>query len=103
MISRIVDTAHTLAVRHTEGDHPDLDAARRAALRGLEIDETAEVLYRDWMNIEWGAGNTAGIRKAIARLQQVARTYDISLEPVTEQLINLVLAERSAPSRAARG
>lgn len=56
MISRIVDTAHTLAVRHTEGDQPDLDAARRAALRGLEIDETAEVLYRDWMNIEWGAG-----------------------------------------------
>ncbi|MFH9698585.1 LysM peptidoglycan-binding domain-containing protein [Streptomyces globisporus] len=103
MISRIVDTAHTLAVRHTEGDHPDLDAARRAALRGLEIDETAEVLYRDWMNIEWGAGNTAGIRKAIARLQQVARTYDISLEPVTEQLIDLVLASRTAPSPAARG
>ncbi|MEU5561457.1 LysM peptidoglycan-binding domain-containing protein [Streptomyces globisporus] len=103
MISRIVDTAHTLAVRHTEGDHPDLDAARRAALRGLEIDETAEVLYRDWMNIEWGAGNAAGIRKAIARLQQVARTYDISLEPVTEQLIDLVLASRTAPSPAARG
>ncbi|WP_405191669.1 bacterial transcriptional activator domain-containing protein [Streptomyces anulatus] len=102
MISRIVDTAHTLAVRHTEGDEPDLDAARRAALRGLEIDETAEVLYRDWMNIEWGAGNTAGVRKAIARLQQVARTYDISLEPVTEQLIDLVLADRTAPSRAGR-
>ncbi|MFH9118523.1 LysM peptidoglycan-binding domain-containing protein [Streptomyces globisporus] len=99
MISRIVDTAHTLAVRHTEGDHPDLDAARRAALRGLEIDETAEVLYRDWMNIEWGAGNTAGIRKAIARLQQIARTYDISLEPVTEQLIDLVLADRASPAR----
>ncbi|MGW3835803.1 hypothetical protein [Streptomyces microflavus] len=74
MISRIVDTAHTLAVRHTEGDHPDLDAARRAALRGLEIDETSEVLYRDWMNIEWGAGNTAGVRKAITRLQQIAPT-----------------------------
>ncbi|MFI5727033.1 hypothetical protein [Streptomyces cyaneofuscatus] len=99
MISRIVDTAHTLAVRHTEGDHPDLDAARRAALRGLEIDETSEVLYRDWMNIEWGAGNTAGVRKAIARLHQVARTYDISLEPVTEQLIDLVLSDRVAPSR----
>lgn len=102
MISRIIDTAHTLAVRHTEGDQPDLDAARRAALRGLEIDETAEVLYRDWMNIEWGAGNTAGVRKAIARLQQVARTYDISLEPVTEQLIDLVLADRTAPSRTGR-
>ncbi|MCX4657333.1 LysM peptidoglycan-binding domain-containing protein [Streptomyces microflavus] len=102
MISRIVDTAHTLAVRHTEGDHPDLDAARRAVLRGLEIDETSEVLYRDWMNIEWGAGNTAGVRKAIARLQQVARTYDISLEPVTEQLIDLVLSDRSEPARSGR-
>ncbi|MFD8118639.1 hypothetical protein [Streptomyces microflavus] len=102
MISRIVDTAHTLAVRHTEGDQPDLDAARRAALRGLEIDETSEVLYRDWMNIEWGAGNTAGVRKAIARLQQVARTYDFSLEPVTEQLIDLVLSDRSEPARSGR-
>ncbi|XXZ47490.1 hypothetical protein AAGT00_00635 (plasmid) [Streptomyces cavourensis] len=102
MISRIVDTAHTLAVRHTEGDQPDLDAARRAALRGLEIDETSEVLYRDWMNIEWGAGNTAGVRKAIARLHQVARTYDISLEPVTEQLIDLVLSDQSGAARYAR-
>lgn len=102
MISRIVDTAHTLAARHTEGDQPDLDAARRAALRGLEIDETSEVLYRDWMNIEWGAGNTAGVRKAIARLQQVVRTYDISLEPVTEQLIDLVLSDRSEPARSGR-
>ncbi|MFJ2154335.1 hypothetical protein ACIOHB_37015 [Streptomyces microflavus] len=102
MISRIVDTAHTLAVRHTEGDHPDLDAARSAALRGLEIDETSEVLYRDWMNIEWGAGNTAGVRKAIARLHQVAQTYDISLEPVTEQLIELVLSDQSGAARYAR-
>ncbi|MER6639080.1 hypothetical protein [Streptomyces microflavus] len=50
----------------------DPDAARRSALRGLEIDETSELLYRDWMNIEWGAGNTAGVRKAIARPHQVA-------------------------------
>ncbi|MGW0545391.1 AfsR/SARP family transcriptional regulator [Streptomyces griseoincarnatus] len=99
MISRVVDTAHTLAVRHTDGDRPDLDAARRAALRGLEIDETSEVLYRDWMNIEWGAGNTAGVRKAVARLQQVARTYDISLDPATEQLIDLVLSDRATPAR----
>ncbi|CAD5911359.1 MULTISPECIES: hypothetical protein [unclassified Streptomyces] len=51
------------------------------------------------MNIEWGAGNTAGVRKAIARLQQIARTYDISLEPVTEQLIDLALSDRAAPAR----
>ncbi|MFC9189319.1 hypothetical protein [Streptomyces cyaneofuscatus] len=54
------------------------------------------------MNIEWGAGNTAGVRKAIARLQQIARTYDISLEPVTEQLIDLVLSDRAAPAHIRR-
>jgi hypothetical protein len=52
MLSRIVDVAHTLATWHTDGDHPGLDAARHAALRGLDIDETAEVLYRDWMTID---------------------------------------------------
>ncbi|MDX6348839.1 MAG: hypothetical protein QOF84_3629 [Streptomyces sp.] len=52
MLSRIVDVAHTQATWHTDGDHPGLDAARHAALRGLDIDETAEVLYRDWMTID---------------------------------------------------
>ncbi|MFD8801540.1 hypothetical protein [Streptomyces atroolivaceus] len=51
-----------------------MDAARHAVLRGLDIDETSEVLYRDWMGIEWATGNTTGVRKAISRLQQVTRT-----------------------------
>ncbi|WP_329046800.1 hypothetical protein [Streptomyces sp. NBC_01422] len=93
IISRIVDVVHTLAAWLTEGDDPDMDAARHAVLRGLDIDESSEVLYRDWMRIEWATGNTAGVRKAIARLQQVSRTYDISLEPLTEQMIDLVLSE----------
>ncbi|MDP5309328.1 LysM peptidoglycan-binding domain-containing protein [Streptomyces poriferorum] len=102
MLSRITDIAHTLAAWHSEGDTPDMDAARQAALRGLDIEETAEVLYRDWMNIEWAIGNTAGLRKAIARMQQTARTYDISLEPITEQLIALVLSESPTPAPAQR-
>lgn len=92
ILSRVVDIAHTLASWLTDGDTPDMDAARHAVLHGLDIDETSEVLYRDWMNIEWATGNTAGVRKAIARLQQVARTYDISLEPLTEQIMTLVLS-----------
>ncbi|MEU4025733.1 hypothetical protein [Streptomyces anulatus] len=36
-----------------------------------------------------------------SRVRQVTRTYDISLEPVTEQLIDLVLADQAAP-RAGR-
>lgn len=102
MLSRITDVAHTLAAWHSEGDTPDMDAARHAVLRGLDTEETAEVLYRDWMNIEWAISNTAGVRKAIARVQQIARTYDISLEPITEQLITLVLSESPAPEPAQR-
>jgi len=101
IVSRIVDVAHTLAAWHTDGDTPDLDAARHAALRGLDIDETAEVLYRDWMTIEWAAENTSGIRKAVARVQQVARSYDISLDTITEQTIDLVTSpDRSEPAHA---
>ncbi|MCX4515951.1 LysM peptidoglycan-binding domain-containing protein [Streptomyces sp. NBC_01619] len=100
MLSRIIDVAHTLATWHADGDHPDLDAARQAALRGLDIDETAEVLYRDWMHIEWTAQNTTGVRKAVARVQQITRTYDISMEPLTEQTIDLVLSDRQAPAHA---
>ncbi|MFJ2478032.1 hypothetical protein ACIOWI_34555 [Streptomyces sp. NPDC087659] len=48
------------------------------------------------MLIEQAAGNTAAVRKAIARVQQVCRHYDISPEPLTEQTIDLVLSERPA-------
>ncbi|MEJ8655006.1 hypothetical protein [Streptomyces sp. MS1.AVA.4] len=53
------------------------------------------MLY-DWMHIEWTAGNTTGVRKAVARVQQVTRAYDISMEPLTEQTIDLML---SGPAR----
>lgn len=59
MLSRIVDVVHTLAAWHFAGDAPDWDAARGAVLRGLDIDETAKVLYRDWIAIEQAAGNVA--------------------------------------------
>ncbi|MFJ5218711.1 hypothetical protein ACIP98_28820 [Streptomyces sp. NPDC088354] len=91
ILSRIVDVAHTLATWHTTGDTPDLDAARAAVLRGLDIDETAEVLYRDWMAIEHTAGSISGVRRAIAQVQQVTRAYDISMDPRTEYAITEVL------------
>lgn len=101
MLARITDVAHTLATWHAESDSPDLDAARHAALRGLDIDETAEVLHRDLMLIERAAGNTAAVRKAISRVQQVCRSYDISPEPLTEQTIQLALSDRPAHADAA--
>ncbi|MER5870517.1 LysM peptidoglycan-binding domain-containing protein [Streptomyces sp. NPDC002044] len=100
MLSRITDTAHTLARWHTDGDIPDLDAARRTVLHALEVEESSEVLYRDLLNIEWAADNPAAIRRTIARLQQMSRTYDITLDGLTEDTIQLVLSSRPAPAAA---
>ncbi|MEJ8640165.1 LysM peptidoglycan-binding domain-containing protein [Streptomyces sp. MS2.AVA.5] len=94
--SRIVDVTHTLATWHTHRTNPDLDAARHVVLRGLDIDETAEVLYRDWIHIEQTAGNTAGALKAATMIQEITRSYDISIEPRTEQTIAQALTSPSA-------
>ncbi|WP_019076024.1 LysM peptidoglycan-binding domain-containing protein [Streptomyces hokutonensis] len=92
MITRIVDVAHTIATYRTPaGPHHDLSAARQAVATGLDADDTAELLYRDWLRIEHTAGNRQGLHTAIARVQQVNRALDCSLEPETEQLINDLL------------
>ncbi|MFD7555203.1 LysM peptidoglycan-binding domain-containing protein [Streptomyces sp. NPDC059835] len=98
MLSRITDIAHTLARWHTDGDTPDLDAARHTIQQALDIEETSEVLYRDLLHIEWAADNQTAIRKTIARLQHMARTYDITLDDLTEDTINLVLSGRPSPT-----
>ncbi|GLW03672.1 LysM peptidoglycan-binding domain-containing protein [Streptomyces lavendulae] len=97
MLSRITDTAHTLACWHTDSDTPDLDAARRTVLRALDVEETSEVLYRDLLTIDRAAGNTGAVRKTVARIQQMARTYDITLDDITEDTINHALS--TAPPR----
>ncbi|WP_043687581.1 LysM peptidoglycan-binding domain-containing protein [Streptomyces xylophagus] len=92
MITRIVDVAHTIATYRTPtGPHHDLNAARQAVATGLDTDETAELLYRDWLRIEAAAGNRQGLHTAITRVQQVNRALDCSPEPETEQLINDLL------------
>ncbi|MCX4546914.1 LysM peptidoglycan-binding domain-containing protein [Streptomyces sp. NBC_01565] len=100
MLSRITDTAHTLARWQTDGALPDLDAARHTVHKGLEFEETSEVLYRDLLTIEWAAGNDAAIRRTVARIQQMARTYDITLEDATEDTITLVLSGKPTRSGA---
>ncbi|MFI5642628.1 hypothetical protein ACIA8H_35200 [Streptomyces goshikiensis] len=97
MLSRITDTAHTLARWQTDSTRPDLDAARHTVHTGLEIEETSEVLYRDLLTIEHAAGNDAAIRRTLARIQQMARTYDITLEDATEDTITQVLTGKPAP------
>ncbi|MGG8410349.1 LysM peptidoglycan-binding domain-containing protein [Streptomyces sp. 12297] len=102
MLSRITDTAHTLSRWQTDGDLADLDAARRTVQLALEVEETSEVLYRDLLTIEWAADNGAAVRKTIARLQQMARTYDITLDDATEDTIALVLSGAESEAHTAR-
>ncbi|MDR6980115.1 nucleoid-associated protein YgaU [Streptomyces sp. 3330] len=92
MITRIVDVAHTVATyRIPSGPHQDLNAARRAVSTGLDVDDSAELLYRDWMRLEAARGNRSGLHTAITRVQQVNRALDCSLEMETTQLINELL------------
>ncbi|MGW7362926.1 LysM peptidoglycan-binding domain-containing protein [Streptomyces sp. NPDC054841] len=94
MTTRILDIAHTVATYRTApGPHHDLAAARQAIAAGLDVDDSAELLYRDWMRIEHAAGNRSGLHTAITRLQQINRALDCSLEIETEQLINDLLNE----------
>ncbi|MER6789872.1 hypothetical protein ABT330_35615 [Streptomyces sp. NPDC000658] len=97
MITRIIDVAHTVATYRTPaGPHHDLSAARRAVATGLDVDDTAELLYRAWLRIESAAGNRHGLHTAITRIQQINQSLDCSLEAETEQLINELLNASSA-------
>ncbi|GAQ65413.1 LysM peptidoglycan-binding domain-containing protein [Streptomyces scabiei] len=92
MTTRIIDVAHTVATYRTPaGPHHDLSAARQAVATGLDVDDTAELLYRDWCRLEYAAGNRQGLHTAITRVQQVNHALDCSLETETEQLINELL------------
>ncbi|MFE2700832.1 hypothetical protein ACFXI6_17990 [Streptomyces mirabilis] len=102
MITRIIDVTHTVATYRTPaGPHHDLSAARQAVATGLDVDDTAELLYRDWMRIETAARNRQGLHTAITRVQQINRALDCSLEIETEQLINDLLStnDRQAPAQ----
>jgi nucleoid-associated protein YgaU len=92
MITRIIDVAHTVATYRTPaGPHHNLNAARQAIATGLEVDETAELLYRAWMRLEAARGNRTGLHTAITRIQHVNAALDCSLETETTQLINELL------------
>ncbi|MGX1542578.1 bacterial transcriptional activator domain-containing protein [Streptomyces adustus] len=92
MITRIIDTAHTIATHRTPpGPHHNLTLARHAITVGLDIDEHAELLYRDWIRIEDAAGNRPGLHTAITRVQHLTHTLDAPLQPETQQLIQQLL------------
>ncbi|MFI6341409.1 bacterial transcriptional activator domain-containing protein [Streptomyces sp. NPDC050535] len=92
MITRIIDVAHTIATHRTPpGPHHDLTAARHAITTGLSADDSAELLYRDWICIEHAAGNRPELHAAITRIQQINRALDCYLESETEQLTHALL------------
>ncbi|MGC2997268.1 hypothetical protein ACPF8X_02385 [Streptomyces sp. G35A] len=103
MTTRIIDVAHTVATYRTPpGPHHNLTAARHAVATGLDIDDSAEALYRDWMRIEHAAGNRPGLHTVISRLQHVHRTLNVAPEKETEELIDQLLANPSTPPASQR-
>ncbi|WTE90627.1 LysM peptidoglycan-binding domain-containing protein [Streptomyces sp. NBC_01614] len=102
MITRIIDVAHTVATYRTPaGPHHDFSAARQAVATGLDVDDTAELLYRDWLRIEHAAGNRQGLHTAITRVQQVNRSLDCDLDVETEHLISELLHRTGSALRKA--
>ncbi|MFB7749954.1 LysM peptidoglycan-binding domain-containing protein [Streptomyces sp. NPDC056121] len=91
MLVRITDVAHTLATWHRTAPHPDLTAARRAVTRGLDIDDTAEILYQDWMLIEDQAGNRPGVSAAYETLRKINQRLDIGMESETEKVFDTIM------------
>ncbi|MEU6680902.1 LysM peptidoglycan-binding domain-containing protein [Streptomyces sp. NPDC046925] len=99
MVMRIVSVAHTVATyRLAPGAGHDLTLARRATATGLEVDDTAELLYRDWFQVEAAAGNRSGLNAAISRLDEVNRSLGLSMELETEQLMRKLLDQTSPAS-----
>ncbi|MFC9280161.1 hypothetical protein [Streptomyces collinus] len=100
MVTRIVHTAYAVArLRTPPGPDHNLTAARDAIATGLDIDHTAEQLYRAWMSIEAQAGNRSGLHTAISRLQHVNAALGSPLAPETEQLIHHLLHSDHSAAR----
>ncbi|MFE5029894.1 LysM peptidoglycan-binding domain-containing protein [Streptomyces sp. NPDC056656] len=95
MLTRITDVAHTLATWHRTAPMPDLDAARTAVKKGLDVDDSAEILYQDWMLIEDAVGNRSGVTAAYDTLCEVNRRLKIGTEAETENLYDKLM-RRSA-------
>jgi len=95
MVSRIVDVAHTTAVRHITAGH--WDPARAAISKGLHVEPTAELLYRDWITLEARRGDRAALGRVISDLNRSLRTLDVEMDNETQTLITDIYA------RAQRG
>ena len=96
MASRIVDVAHTAAVQRIST--AQWDAARSAIGTGLDVEPTAERLYRDWITLEHRRGNRARLSCVVNELQRALRPLGVDMEPETERLIADIYARDQQPS-----
>ncbi|MFE9024355.1 hypothetical protein ACFYNL_38220 [Streptomyces sp. NPDC007808] len=98
MTTKIVQVAHTVARHRTpNGPHHNLTKARQAITTGLDVDDSAELLYRDWIRIEATAGNRPGLHTAITRLQHTNHTLGCPLEKETQDLIHTLTTPTTSP------
>ncbi|MFJ2745417.1 LysM peptidoglycan-binding domain-containing protein [Streptomyces sp. NPDC087440] len=98
MIIRIIDVAHTSAYLHTHAQ--DWDNARHAITVGLDVDESAELLYRDLLRLDDACNNRTGIHTTVETIRRINEELDVSMEPETEHLITQLLAPDTATSSA---
>ncbi|MGW6404811.1 AfsR/SARP family transcriptional regulator [Streptomyces sp. NPDC055134] len=91
ILVRITDIAHTLATWHRTTPRPNLTAAHHAITRGLDIDNSAEILYQDWMLIEDQAGNRTGVNAAYETLREINQRLEIGMEDETEKVFDTIM------------
>ncbi|MEV7123731.1 LysM peptidoglycan-binding domain-containing protein [Kitasatospora griseola] len=99
MTSRIVDVAERIAELRTGDEVLNVDAARAAIDTGINVEPTAEKLYRAWMRIEHRVGHPAAVRDVITRVRKMESDWQLSgLQPETLQLIQRLTAVRETAS-----
>jgi DNA-binding SARP family transcriptional activator len=93
MIDSIVDVAHTLADAYQKAG--ELQAARRAAMRGLQADPVSEILYRDLLRTEYRGGNLAAVQETADKLAALAASLEVELDEETSALVSALLSGRT--------
>nr|WP_166682727.1 LysM peptidoglycan-binding domain-containing protein [Streptomyces sp. 846.5] len=99
MVSRIIDVAHATAVHQITARN--WNAARAAIATGLDVEPTAELLFRDWITLEHHCGNRAELSRVVSELQRALRPLDVDMERATEKLITDIYASEQHRTRSA--
>lgn len=87
MLAAIIDTSHTIAMRHLDQPYGDLDRAREALTHALEFEPTAELLFRDLVRVEHAADNPEAITRGTQRLLIALERIDAEMTEETTKLL----------------